>query len=48
MRLRAGAALAAIVVLVSVSRMPAAVPDPVTTDAGKLSGVTLKSGVQAF
>jgi len=30
------------------AHIPAAVPDPVTTDAGKLSGVTLKSGVRAF
>jgi len=41
-------ALVATVVLVSVSRTPAAVSDPVATDAGKLSGVTLKSGVRAF
>ena len=48
MKLRAAVALIAAAILVSVSRTPAAVPDPVTTDAGKLSGVTLKSGVRAF
>jgi para-nitrobenzyl esterase len=41
-------ALVAAAVVVSVSQTPAAVNDPVTTDAGKLSGVTLTSGVRAF
>jgi len=48
MKVRLTVAAVATVVLVSVARMPAAVSDPVTTDAGKLSGVTLKSGVRAF
>ena len=48
MKLRAGVAIAATLMAVSVARTPAAVSDPVTTDAGKLSGVTLKSGVRAF
>ena len=48
MRFRAGIALVATIVVVSVSRTPAAVSDPVTTDAGKLSGITLTSGVRAF
>ena len=48
MQIKAAAALAATLVAVSVARMPAAVSDPVTTDAGKLSGVTLASGVRAF
>ena len=48
MKLRAATALAAAVVLSSVAQTPAAVSDPVTTDVGKLSGVTLASGVRAF
>jgi len=40
--------LTATLVAGAVARMPAAVSDPVTTDAGKLSGVTLPSGVRAF
>ena len=43
-----GVALIATVVLASVSRTPAAVSDPVATEAGKLSGITLESGVRAF
>ena len=45
---RVSGLLAATLVAVAVARMPAAVSDPVTTDAGKLSGMTLASGVRAF
>src|SRR6187551_2234687 len=38
---------AAVVAAYSVT-MPAAIADPVTTASGKLSGVTLKSGVRTF
>jgi para-nitrobenzyl esterase len=41
------AALAVLVVLSSVS-MPAAISDPVRTDAGLVSGATLPNGVRAF
>jgi para-nitrobenzyl esterase len=40
-------ALAAVVLLLS-APMPAAISDPVKTDAGLVSGVTLPSGVRAF
>jgi para-nitrobenzyl esterase len=48
MKIRVAVLLSTAVVIASVSRTPAAVSDPVATDAGKLSGVTLKSGVRAF
>jgi para-nitrobenzyl esterase len=48
MKIKAATALAASVILLSIARTPAAVNDPVTTDAGRLSGATLASGVRAF
>jgi para-nitrobenzyl esterase len=43
-------ALCGAIVLIAISglRLAAAVPDPVKTDSGRLSGVTLSSGVRAF
>src|SRR5688572_25116818 len=41
-------AITAAVVAAYAVTTPAAIPDPVTTASGKLSGVTLKSGVRAF
>ena len=38
----------AVLVLLSVSTIPAALPDPVKISSGLISGVTLKSGVRAF
>src|SRR5688500_14880609 len=38
----------AIIVLLSSALLPAAISDPVKTDAGLVSGVTLPSGVRAF
>jgi para-nitrobenzyl esterase len=48
MKLRSAFALAATAVVICVARTPAAVNDPVKTDAGQISGVTLTSGVRAF
>jgi para-nitrobenzyl esterase len=48
MPFRVSVAAAVTLVVLSVAHMPAAVSDPVTTDAGKISGITLKSGVRAF
>src|SRR5687768_17946637 len=48
MKMRVAVALAAAAVAASAVTMPAAVSDPVTIATGKLSGVTLPSGVRAF
>ncbi len=48
MKRRVAVALAAAAVAASAVTMPAAVSDPVTIATGKLSGVTLPSGVRAF
>ena len=48
MKTRSAVALALALAAVSPSRMLAAIPDPVKTSEGKISGVTLGSGVRAF
>ena len=48
MRGRIAAALTAAALVLGSAITPAAIPDPVNTDTGRLSGVTLPSGVRAF
>ncbi|HVG69948.1 MAG TPA: carboxylesterase family protein [Vicinamibacterales bacterium] len=48
MRARIAFVIVAAAVAASTVAMPAAIPDPVKTDAGLLTGETLKSGVQVF
>src|SRR5260370_32167743 len=48
MRVQFGLAARAALVLISGSAIPAAIPDPVKISSGRISGVTLKSGVRAF
>ena len=48
MKNRVALAIAAALVVGSVTTAPAAIPDPVKTDAGQVSGVTLPSGVRTF
>ena len=48
MRLLAGTVLTAATLVAWSVTTPAAIPDPVATETGRLSGVTVKSGVRAF
>ncbi|HET9387291.1 MAG TPA: carboxylesterase family protein [Gemmatimonadales bacterium] len=48
MRVRITFAVCAALVIATTSGVPAAISDPVRTDAGLVSGVTLASGVRAF
>ena len=48
MSIRVAVALTAAVVAASTVTMPAAISDPVTIATGKVSGLTLSSGVRAF
>jgi para-nitrobenzyl esterase len=48
MKTRIAFVIAAAVVAASTVTTPAAIPDPVKTDSGLLTGETLKSGVQVF
>jgi para-nitrobenzyl esterase len=48
MKPRVVSALAAAAVALAVVSTPAAIPDPVSIESGRISGTTLKSGVRAF
>lgn len=48
MKIRFGLAISAAFLIATTARVPAAISDPVKTDTGLVSGVTLSPGVRAF